>query len=300
MILVKTGLALCLSVALCSSVLAKNSLTDFVSLTEQQRYQALDELIHDGFSDAENATKECQSNHQALLSASHDASYRVRNLVIILLSRCKEAPKAELIANRFLELIKSPDERSEVRDTILEALGGMGPLTEPIKTLLLDYAANSKGAIRRETATLALASFNVVDDDILDAINKLLNAERASSRVVALQSYRALTKPLLENPEKAKVILNNLYAKLPNQKIDFNQTAAYLIAELVPHSNDAIAILIEMIENSPFSRKSAAHALVAIGAPAKSVLPKMRLVLAQSTGFEKTALAQAVKALEEL
>lgn len=297
----KAGLvSLFFGMALCGPVLAKNALTSFSSLTEQERYQTLDELLHDDFLATENATKECQINEQALLSASHDASYRVRNLVIILLSRCKKMPNAGFIANRFLGLIKSPDERSEVRDTILQALGGMGELTKPIKQLLLDYAANSKGAIRRETATLALASFNVVDDDILDAIDDLLNAKRASSRVVALQSYRALTKPLLENPEKAKAVLKNLYAKLPNPKVDFNQTAAYLIAELVPYSNGAVPVLVEMLENSPFSRKSAAHALVAIGAPAKSVLPNMKLVLAQSTGFEKTALAQAVKALEEL
>lgn len=300
MIAVKTGLALILSVALCSSVLAKNSLTDFASLTEQERYNVLDQLRHEEFLAAQNASNECNNHQQVLLSASHDASYRVRNLVIILLSRCKEAPNAELIANRFLELIKSPDERSEVRDTILEALGGMGPLTAPIKTLLLDYAANSKGAIRRETATLALASFNIVDDDILDAINKLLNAKRPSSRVVALQSYRALAKPLLENPEKAKVVLQNLYTKLPNSKIDFNQTAAYLIAELVPHSNDAIRVLIDMLENSPFARKSAVYALVAIGVPAKVALPNMKRVLTKSTGFEKQSLEQAVKALEGL
>lgn len=55
-----------------------------------------------------------------------------------------------------------------------------------------------------------------------------------------------------------------------------------------------------MLENSPFARKSAVYALVAIGVPAKVALPNMKRVLTKSTGFEKQSLEQAVKALEGL
>lgn len=117
--------------------------------------------------------------------------------------------------------------------------------------------------------------------------------------MVALQCYRSLAQALLEKPEIANSILERLYTKLPNQKVDFNQTAAYLIVDLIPHSNSAVPILINMLEKSPYSRKAAAHALANIGAPAKSALPTLRRVMSESAGFEQKTLAQAIKTLEE-
>jgi len=282
------------------SAKAKSSLSDLDTLTtEQERYEKLDELTGT-FATQGSSSKMCQGvDLDRLLSDSQDSSYRIRNLAIILLSHCKDSPDADLIASRLIERIESPEERSQVRDTAIQALGGMGEFSLAVKKILLEYAANSKGAIRRENATLALASFAVVDNDILNAVEQLLNAERASSRVVALQCYRALAKPLLEKPEVTNSILERLYTKLPNKKVGFNQTSAYLFVDLIPSSYTAVPTLIKMLEHSPFSRKAVAHTLARIGAPAKSALPMLRRTMFESTGFEQKTLANAIKTLEE-
>jgi len=265
----------------------------FNQLTEQQRFELLAQLIH-------KRTEECEGQYlQDLLSASKDDSYRVRNYSVILLSYCASSSQANDIAKRLSDIIKNPNERFEVRDTAISAIGGMGELTPAIKTMLLDYAANSSGHIRREDATLSLVKFSVIDQEVLRAIDVLFNSNFRTSHVVALQCYRLLADQINAKPELADTIVGDLNARLPSGMVDFDQTAVYLIAQLNPHSNRLIPKLIGMLDSSPYSRKEIAHTLVKIGRPAKQAIPALKKTILESQGFERRTLEQALSTLEK-
>jgi len=282
------------SLLLISALAVANDFEGFNKLTEQQRFELLSQLTH-------KPTEECEGQYlRNLLTASRDDSYRVRNYSVILLSYCASSSQANEIAKRLSDMIKTPNERFEVRDTAISAMGGMGVLTPEIKTLLLDYAANSKGHIRREDATLSLAKFSVIDEEILSAIDVLFNSDFRTSHVVALQCYRLLTDQINEKPELADKIVSNLDARLPSGRVNFDQTAVYLIAELSPHSNRLIPKLISMLNSSPYSRKAIAQTLVQIGQLAKQAIPALKQAMMESQGFERKTLEQALRTLEKL
>ena len=283
-----------LSVSVVSTVRAIEVFDDWQSSSEQDKFSLLGELLN-------SQSRACQeSDVLNLLEASKDTSYRVRNTTVLILAKCNGTPMSERIAVRLIDMIESPDERSSVRDTAISAIAGMGQLTPKIKAILLDKAVHSNGAIRREDATLALASFGVVDSDILLSIKKLLNSDRKSSHNVALMSYRALSEEIKNEPELADQILKDLYPRLPSGRVDFDNHAVYLIAELNVHPNDAVHKMIDMLYNSPFSRKAIAEVLPQFGEAAKDAIPALEKLIPDTEGFEKKTLEKVLADLKKL